>query len=326
MKESPEIEALIRRVFRAVFVDHDAVTLRNLTPAPSDTRSRRILAADDEWFQGTTVDDADYMVKRAKEIETTGVEFDLIEAFEHGDVGWFAANLIVQRAGGEPSIGRYTGTLIMEDGLWRVVQWHASLGVPNAEAWGVELSKDLDDLVESLDGSAGAAIAASSSAGTVTLMFSDVEGSTQISESIGDADWASLIGGHLASVRTSVEDHRGTLIKTLGDGAMAAFGSVGDALESALEIRRLMVEAPFNIRIGLHTGDAIHADGDYIGITVNKAARIASAAEAGEVLISSVTAEVASDRGFVLGSSRTVKLKGLAGTHRVIQLAGQPVG
>ena len=285
-----------------------------------------ILAADDEWFQGTTANDAEYMVKRAKEIETTGFEFDLIEAFEHGDVGWFAANLIVQRANGEPSIGRYTGTLIMEDGLWRVVQWHASLGVPNAEAWGVELSKDLDDLVESLDGSAGAAIAASSSTGTVTLMFSDVEGSTQISESIGDADWASLIGGHLASVRTSVEDHRGTLIKTLGDGAMAAFGSVADGLESALGIQRLTVEAPFNIRIGLHTGDAIHADGDYIGITVNKAARIASAAEAGEVLISSVTAEVASDRGFVLGSSRTVKLKGLAGTHRVIQLLDQPVG
>jgi class 3 adenylate cyclase len=72
-----------------------------------------------------------------------------------------------------------------------------------------------------------------------------------------------------------------------------------------------------------HTGDAIHADGDYIGITVNKAARIASASAPGKIMLSSVTAEMAAGRGYSLGETRTVDLKGLAGTHRLTQLVGR---
>ncbi|MDJ0962267.1 MAG: adenylate/guanylate cyclase domain-containing protein [Acidimicrobiia bacterium] len=325
MRESPEIEALIRRLFKAVWVDHDAHTLSNLTP-PASSMARMILAADDEWFLGVGSQqrDAEWSVQRAKDIGTTSVEYDVIEAYEHGDVGWFAVNAIIGRANGEPSSSRYTGILIMEDGLWRIVQWHASLGVPNAEAWGVELSKDLGHLLDSLDDSAGAAIAESSGAGTVTLLFSDVEDSTQITEAMGDADWASLIGRHLEEVRVIVEDHGGTVVKTLGDGAMAAFGSVAGALSAALDLRQRNEAAPFRIRVGLHTGDALSADGDYIGITVNKAARIASAAEPGEILLSSVTAEMAAGRHYGLGSDRTLDLKGLAGTHRVTQLESPP--
>ncbi|MGI9666425.1 MAG: adenylate/guanylate cyclase domain-containing protein, partial [Acidimicrobiia bacterium] len=97
-----------------------------------------------------------------------------------------------------------------------------------------------------------------------------------------------------------------------------------DALGAALEIQQLVEADPFMIRIGLHTGDAVTADGDYIGTTVNKAARIASAAEAGEVLLSSVTAEMASGRSYGLGSDRVVALKGLNGTHRVVPLTSPP--
>jgi class 3 adenylate cyclase len=280
-----------------------------------------ILFAEDEWFTGAT---SERIVQQVEEIGVTAVEFDSIEAYEHGDTGWFAVNVSSQFANRDPATSRTTGIFIMEDGLWRLVQWHASVGVPNTEAWGVELSMDLENLVESLDESAGVAIAASSDTGTVTLMFSDVEGSTQISESIGDDEWASLISGHMAAVRTSVENHRGTLIKTLGDGAMAAFAAVADALRCALELQDQATELPFSIRIGLHTGDAIRADGDYIGITVNKAARITSAAEPGEVMLSSVTAEMATGQGFDVGTSRAVELKGLAGSHRLTQLMGWP--
>lgn len=327
MKESPELEALIRRVFKATFVDQDAVTAGNLAPSPSDPtlELRMILAAEDEWFQGpSNPQDAEFLIQRVKEIGVADIEFDLIEAYEHGDVGWFAVNLATRLTSGEMKTSRYTGVFIMEDGLWRGVQWHASLGVPNVEAWGVEISKDLGDLVKSLDDSASAAIVASASSGTVTLMFSDVEGSTQMSELIGDAEWASLIGDHMAGLQTAVKNHKGTLVKMLGDGAMAAFASVADSLECALELQAQADDLPFGIRIGLHTGDAIHADGDYIGIAVNKAARITSAAEPGEVMLSSVTAEMATGRGFELGTSRTVELKGLAGTHRLTQLVGTP--
>jgi class 3 adenylate cyclase len=323
MRKSPEIEALVRRLFKAAYVDHDVATIRNITQSPSgpDSGLRMILVADDEWFYEP---DVGFMVQRTREIASTGVEFEQIEAFEHGDVGWFAVSVIISRADNEPTASRFTGVFVMEEGVWRSAQWHASVGVPNTEAWGVELSKDLEDLLESLDESAGTAMAASSNTGTVTLMFTDVEGSTQMSESIGDVEWASLISEHMAGLRTSVENHRGTLIKTLGDGAMAAFASVADALSCALELQDQATDLPFDIRIGLHTGDAIHADGDYIGITVNKAARITSAAEPGEVMLSSVTAEMATGRSFNLGYSRTVELKGLAGSHRLTQLIGSP--
>jgi adenylate cyclase len=324
MKESPELEALVRRILPAMFVDQDAATVQNLVPdiveGPNSGR-RIILAAEDEWYTSVS---PKWTTERAKGIGVTEIEFDIIEAYEHGDAGWFAVNMVSQIDGRDPTTARITGTFIMQDGLWRLAQWHASVGVPNAEAWGVEITKDLEDLVESLDYSAGAAIAASSSTGTVTLLFSDVEGSTQMSESIGDAEWALLMGDHMAELRTSVEKHNGTLIKTLGDGAMTAFASAADALNCALDLQDQAIHLPFDIRIGLHTGDAIHSDGDYIGITVNKAARITSAAEPGEIMLSSVTAEMAAGRGFTLGSNRTVELKGLAGSHRLVQLVGKP--
>jgi class 3 adenylate cyclase len=321
MKESPEIEALLRRMFRAVFVDHNATALQNIGRGSSDPRNRTILAADDEVYQGPGTDlDGEFLVRRAMEMGIVSIEFDLVEAFEEGDVGWAAAILTGHRDGGEPVRSRYTGVFTLEDGVWRTVQWHASLGVPNEHAFGVELTKDLDALVASLDESAGTAIAESSGAGTVTLLFSDVEDSTRMTELVGDTEWAAIISRHLTSLRSAVEDHRGTLVKTLGDGAMAAFGSVTSALDAALDIQRHAGDEPFKIRIGVHTGDAIQADGDYIGTTVNKAARIASAAHPGEIVVSSATAELTTGRGYNLGASRSVELKGLAGTHRITPL------
>ncbi len=101
---------------------------------------------------------------------------------------------------------------------------------------------------------------------------------------------------------------------------MAAFGSVTSALDAALDIQRLTGDELLKVRIGGHTGDAIQADGDFIGTTVNKAAQIASAARAGEIVVSSATAELAAGRGYSFGTSRSAELKGFAGTHRVTQI------
>jgi adenylate cyclase len=325
MQESPEIEALVRRGFEALYVNHDVAAFRNIFVGSNHPNTRMILVAEAEWYQGmNSTLLQELAMNRAVQLGTADVEFEQLEAFEHGDTGWMAANVVMYRTTGEPTTGRFTATYIMEEGQWRIVQWHASAGVIPADIWGVELTSDIDDLVSSLDASAGAAIAGSSPSGTVTLLFSDVENSTELSDSLGDKAWAQLIGDHLDSLGTSVQAHRGTLVKTLGDGAMAAFASVTDALECALDLQRQASELSFKVRIGLHTGDAIHADGDYVGVTVNKAARIASAAQPGEIAISSVTAEMARGRGYALGSSRTVELKGLPGAHLVTQLAGLP--
>lgn len=321
MQESPELEALLRRMFRAVFVDHDAVALQNMAGGSSDPRNRTILAADDEVYQGPRTDrDGEFLVRRAKEMGIVSIEYDLVEAYQEDSVGWAAAIVTGHRTEGDPVRSRYTAVFHLEEGLWRVVQWHASLGVANEDAFGVELTKDLDALVASLDDSSDTAIAASSGEGTVTLLFSDVEDSTRLTEKVGDSEWAAIIRRHLAGLRSAVEGHGGTLVKTLGDGAMAAFGSVTSALDAAIEIQRLTRDEPFEVRIGVHTGDAIQADGDYIGTTVNKAARIASAAIAGEIVVSSATAELARGREYRLGPSRSVELKGLAGIHRITQV------
>ena len=325
MQESPEIEALVRRGFKALYVDHDIAALGNTFVGSNHPGSRMILAGDADWYQGPhSALDEEFVMIRSAEMGSTDVEFELLEAFEHGDTGWMAASVVVYRTTGQPTTARFTATFIIEEGQWRAVQWHASAGVIPADIWGVELTSDINDLVSSLDASASTAISGSSHSGTVTLLFSDVENSTELSESLGDKAWAQLIGDHLDSLATSVETHRGTVVKTLGDGAMAAFASVADALECALDLQRQASELSFNVRIGVHTGDAIQADGDYVGVTVNKAARIASAAQPGEIAVSSVTAEMARGRGYALGSSRTVELKGLAGAHRVTQLVGLP--
>ena len=321
MIESPELEAIVRRMLSAAFVDHDATTLHNVTAASHE--GRMITPGDDEWaLDFSSLDGSKLVVKRAQEIGITGYEFEYIEAHEHGDVGWVAGIFVLERKDQVPMAQRFTGVFIIEEGRWGLVQWHQSLGVPNVDAYGVELSQDLGALVDSLDESSSHAIGEAADNGTVTLMFTDVENSTQLSESMGDVAWSELITRHLESVSTTVEGFRGTVVKTLGDGAMAAFASVLDALNSALDLQQHPTDA-LRIRIGVHTGDAIHAGGDYVGITVNKATRVAAAAMPGEILISSVTAEMAAGTGFTLGSNRTVELKGLAGTHRLTQLVSK---
>ena len=322
MIESPELAAIVRRMLEAAWVDHDAATLHNVAGSsnPDSIRGRMITAGDDTWSQDlSSLDSSRLVVQRAQEAGITGFEFEYLEAYEQGEVGWVAGNLALGFDDGGPMSQRFTGVFTLEGGRWGLVQWHQSLGVPNAEAYGVELSQDLGALVDSLDESSSHAIGSAADSGTVTLMFSDVEGSTQLSESMGDAAWSDVITRHLESVSTAVERFNGTVVKTLGDGAMAAFASVLDALNCAVELQQHPTDA-LRIRIGVHTGDAVHADGDYVGITVNKAARVAAAAMPGETLVSSVTAEMAVGHGFDLGSSRTVALKGLSGTHRLTPL------
>lgn len=201
MEESPELEAQVRRIFRAVFVDHDAAALPR---SSSDPRNRTILAADDEVYQGAASDiDGEFLVRRATEMGIVSIEYELLEAYEQGSVGWVAAIVTGHRNAGEPVRTRYTGVFRLENGVWRIVQWHASLGVPNRSAFGVELTKDLGALVDSLDVSADRAIAATSGAGTVTLLFSDVEDSTTLAETVGDTEWAAMIRRHLAALKST---------------------------------------------------------------------------------------------------------------------------
>jgi adenylate cyclase len=114
------------------------------------------------------------------------------------------------------------------------------------------------------------------------------------------------------------------VVKTQGDGFMAAFGSPEHAVRSAIAVQRAfesgrrMGRAPVLIRIGIHHGDVVHRDNDIFGRNVAQAARVAALAEGGEILVSQAVAEALTDcEDIVLSEPREVQLKGLAGEHRV---------
>jgi class 3 adenylate cyclase len=164
--------------------------------------------------------------------------------------------------------------------------------------------------------------------GTVTILFSDIESSTALNERLGDRRWMELLREHNAIVRKQLKAHKGFEVKSQGDGFMVAFQSARRALECALDVQRAFAqrnqtaEEPIQVRIGLHTGEAVKEGEDFFGRHVNLAARIAGQAGGGEVLISSLLKELSeSADAFVFDQGRKVELKGLTGLHTVFAVA-----
>lgn len=161
---------------------------------------------------------------------------------------------------------------------------------------------------------------------TVTIVFSDIESSTEQAMALGDAKWFEALSAHNEIVRTALKKYGGTEIKSQGDGFMLSFPSARRALQCCVEIQRDLTayaeEHPdqgVRIRIGLHTGEAIADDaGDLFGKHIILAARIANLADGGQILASGVVKEITSSRGdLVFGHSDEVELKGIAGAYHV---------
>jgi eukaryotic-like serine/threonine-protein kinase len=165
--------------------------------------------------------------------------------------------------------------------------------------------------------------------GTVTILFSDIEDSTRITERLGDERWLKVLRAHNSLFRRIVRGHGGFEVKNQGDGFMLVFGDATRALECAVAVQRELAEAELGegervrVRMGMHTGEAIREEGDFFGRSVILAARIAAQARGGEVLVSEALKEQAESSGSKDSSpvdfdeGREVELKGLAGTHRV---------
>jgi class 3 adenylate cyclase len=142
---------------------------------------------------------------------------------------------------------------------------------------------------------------ASPPTGTLTFLFTDIEGSTKLWEHDAPAMQAAL-ARHDEVLRSAIEERGGYVFKTVGDSFCAAFSTGPDALEAALESqRRLLVEKweqtdPLLVRIALHTGAAEERDGDYFGPPVNRVARLMSAAHGGQVLLTLPTQELVRDQ------------------------------
>ena len=164
--------------------------------------------------------------------------------------------------------------------------------------------------------------------GTVTILFSDIEASTRLNESLGDVQWLELLRAHHAIVREQVHQHGGFEVKAQGDGFMIAFPSARRAVQCARAIQRAIdaelgdhADAPIRLRIGLHTGEAIKEETDFYGKNIVLAARIADRAAGGEILASSVVKQLTESAGDLhFENERELELDGLAGTHTVYRV------
>lgn len=170
--------------------------------------------------------------------------------------------------------------------------------------------------------------------GTVTFLFTDLEGSTRLWEERADAMRVAL-AGHDEIVRTAITQHDGHVVKTTGDGFHAAFATASDAVCAALDAQLALCSASWpevgnlRVRMGLHTGVADVRDGDYFGSALNRAARLMSAAWGGQVVVSQVTEELVRDflppgvESIDLGEHR---LRDLTSPVRVFQIAHSELG
>jgi predicted ATPase/class 3 adenylate cyclase len=160
--------------------------------------------------------------------------------------------------------------------------------------------------------------------GTVTLLFSDIEGSTRLLQRSGDA-YAGLLAEHRRVLREAFEQYGGYVLDSEGDAFFVAFSSANDAASAAAEAQRALAEHEWpgeheiRVRMGLHTGEPRPVDGRYVGLDVHHAARVMAAGHGGQVLVSESTRALLDERIRVrdLGSHR---LKDLSGTQRLFQL------
>ena len=164
--------------------------------------------------------------------------------------------------------------------------------------------------------------------GTVTFLFTDLEGSTRMWEEYPDA-MGDALARHDEILRDAVTRHHGAIVKTTGDGIHAAFTSARDGIEAALDAQQVLRDTewstpvPLLVRMGLNTGEAELREGDYYGQSVNRAARIMAAAHGGQVLISQTTSQLLEDSlppGVTLIDLGEHRLRDLARTERLLQV------
>src|SRR5881394_1431412 len=127
--------------------------------------------------------------------------------------------------------------------------------------------------------------------GTVTFLFTDIEGSTRLLHELGDS-YADALAEHRRLLREAFARHGGVEVDTQGDAFFIAFARASDALAAASGGQSALRGGPVNVRMGLHTAEPVETDEGYVGIDVHRAARIAAAAHGGQVLLSQATREL----------------------------------
>lgn len=163
------------------------------------------------------------------------------------------------------------------------------------------------------------------------ILFTDLEGSTNLLESVGEASYMVLLTEHDLIIRRALVTTRGREVKHTGDGIMASFDTVPNALECALAIQDGFAERvpngaspPLRVRIGIAAGEPVDHNDDLFGATVTLASRICAAADAGHILASNIVYELGRVEGFRFDSGHERTLKGFSSPLRLFELVGLP--
>jgi pimeloyl-ACP methyl ester carboxylesterase len=147
----------------------------------------------------------------------------------------------------------------------------------------------------------------------LTVVFTDIVGSTERTAELGDSAWSSLVGRHDSIVRSVLTEHRGREVKTLGDGFLATFDGPGRAVAFSRVLGAELQALDVTIRVGVHTGECDVSADDIRGLAVNIAARVCTLAAPGEVLVTSTVRDLIAGSGVNLVDRGMHDLKGVPG-------------
>ena len=160
--------------------------------------------------------------------------------------------------------------------------------------------------------------------GTVTFLFTDIEGSTRLLHELGDA-YADALAKHRHVLREVSAAHGGVEVDTQGDAFFIAFARARDAVAAAADAQRALRSGPIRVRMGIHTGEPLQTDEGYVGMDIHRGARIAAAGHGGQVLVSQTARELVNDdlaEEFALRDLGEHRLKDLSRPQRIFQLVG----
>ena len=316
MEPSEEIRRIVHRWMIAISKSEKESALGRLSEHPGALMIGTDLA---EWWRG---EEARLIWGRQiDELNGFPVAWDEIEAWEEGSVGWASLKFTLTWA--ERTLdARATYVFHLEHGEWKAVQGHWSMPFAN-EDMGMALTRTLEELESTIQREQPDLSSTLAADGTVTIVFTDIVDSTILLSRLGDQAWLDLLRRHNAVIVDATAAHGGTVVETQGDGSMLAFSSARRAVACARTIQHGIDAAfadaspPIRVRIGIHTGDVLREADHFFGTTVHYAARVASHALGGEVLVSNLVRELVAGPGIAFLGSREVELKGLEGSHRL---------
>ncbi len=318
---------MVARVFEAI-THADIEALRD---GLSDDPSLVFIGTDDEeWWVGKA---ATLAIMQAQADESPGesyasaVELEDIHAWSQGSLGWAVGRYTVTSAVGWQFRLRFTAVLHLEGLRWRLVHVHGSSGQRNEDLWGFSVPTSPDAIAVAVDAERPDLSGVAARDGTVTIVFTDIEASTQMAERLGDSAWMDLLRWHDGVVEGEAGRHRGRVVKSEGDGYMLAFATATGALDFARGLQERTAEGfdgeVVRVRAGVNAGDVISERDDFFGHAVIVAARVVAKARGGETIVTDpVAALVAGTPRFRFSEPRSVELKGLAGEYRLRTLVG----